>query len=100
MVRSAQAGEVAPTDKTYLAQIVTARAGIPQTDAEKRVNEAFYALKTGVERARKIAVVLGFLTASILLIGAAVAWWAAAIGGTHRDAGIIWLGLAKVERVW
>lgn len=100
LVRSAQAGEVAPTDKTYLAQIVTARAGIPQADAEKRVNEAFYALKTGVERARKIAVVLGFLTASILLIGAAVAWWAAAIGGTHRDAGIIWLGLAKVERVW
>ena len=31
LVRSAQAGEVAPTDKTYLAQIVTARAGNPSS---------------------------------------------------------------------
>lgn len=90
-----QAGAVGVQDKTYLAQLISARTGIPQADAEKRVNEAVDSLKTGADRARKIAVVVGFLTASILLIGAAMAWWAASVGGAHREKGTIWHGFAS-----
>ena len=32
-------GDVPAADKTYLAQLVSARTGINQADAEKRVNE-------------------------------------------------------------
>ena len=95
LARDIQAGAVGVQDKTYLAQLISARTGIPQADAEKRVNEAVDALKTGADRARKIAVVVGFLTASILLIGAAMASWAASVGGAHREKGTIWHGFAS-----
>ena len=72
----------------------------PQADAEKRVDEAVDALKAGVDRARRVGVILGFLTASILLIGGATAWWAAALGGSHRDTNKIWHGFTRVERLW
>jgi hypothetical protein len=100
LARSIQAGELAPPDRTYLAQVVAARTGVPQADAEKRVDEAVDALKAAVDRARRVGVILGFLTASILLIGGATAWWAAAVGGGHRDTGTIWHGFTRVERLW
>jgi hypothetical protein len=98
LARDAQAGGVSSGDKTYLAQVVSARTGLSQADAEKRVDETVDALKTGADRARRIAVIVGFLTASILLIGAAIAWWAAGVGGAHRESGTIWQGFAKIER--
>lgn len=98
--RSMQAGELTSPDRTYLAQVVAARAGIPQAEAEKRVDDTVNALKTGVDRARRISVILGFLSASILLVGAVTAWWAAAVGGAHRDSGTIWHGFTRVERLW
>ena len=100
LARSIQARELTPPDRTYLAQVVAARTGIPQADAEKRVDEAVDALKAGVDRARRVGVILGFLTASILLIGGATAWWAAALGGSHRDTNKIWHGFTRVERLW
>jgi hypothetical protein len=100
LARSLQAGEFTQPDKTYLAQVVAARTGIPQTDAEKRVDETIDALKAGVDLARRVGVILGFLSASILLVGGATAWWAAALGGSHRDSGKIWHGFTRVERFW
>ena len=100
LARSIQAGEITTSDKTYLAQIVAARTGVPQADAEKRVDEAINALKAGLDRARRVAIVLGFLTASILLIGGAAAWWAAALGGSHSDTGTIWHGFSRVQKLW
>lgn len=97
LARSIQTGEIAASDRTYLAQVVSARSGIAQTDAEKRVDEAIDALKAGVDRARRVGIILGFLTASILLIGGATAWWAAALGGSHRDTGTIWHGFSKIQ---
>ncbi len=100
LARSVEGGEFAPPDRTYLVQVVAARTGIPQADAEKRVENTLDALKKGVDRARRMAVILGFLSASILLIGGATAWWAAALGGRHRDTGTIWHGFLRVERFW
>lgn len=90
-------GEVAPSDRTYLAQLVGARTGLPPAEAEKRVSDTLDQMKASLERARKLAIVLGFLAASILLIGAAVAWWAAEIGGMHRDNGTVWHAFAKIK---
>ncbi len=49
-------GEVSSDDRAYLAQLVSARTGLTQADAEKRVNDvltqADAALKTAADRAR------------------------------------------------
>jgi hypothetical protein len=100
IARSLQAGDISAPDKTYLSQVVAARTGISQADADKRVDDAITELKAGVDRARRIGIILGFLSASILLVGAVTAWWAAALGGKHRDAGLIWNGFSRVEKLW
>jgi hypothetical protein len=97
LLASARDGEISASDRTYLAQLVAARTGLSQADAEKRVFDTLDQMKAGVDRARKIAIVLGFLTASILLIGGAVAWWAAALGGKHRDEGTVWHGFSEIK---
>jgi hypothetical protein len=66
-------------------------------DAEKRVTEALDQMKAAADRARKIGIVLGFLTASILLIGGVSAWWAANVGGKHREEGTVWHGLSEIK---
>ena len=45
-------------------------------DAKKKANDA-----------RKLGVVIGFLTAAALAVAAAAAAWAANLGGRHRDQG-------------
>ena len=97
LLRSAGKGEVSSADRTYLAQLVAARTGISQADAEKRVTQSLDELKAAADRARKIGVVLAFLTASILLIGGATAWWAAAVGGSHRESGTLWHGFSEFK---
>lgn len=79
-------------DREYLSSRLAARAGIAQPEAEKRVDDALAKLtqaketaKQAAERARKIAVLTAFMTAAALLVGAAAAWWAAGLGGEHRD---------------
>ena len=66
-------------------------------DAEKRVTETLDQMKAAADRARKIGIVLGFLTASILLIGGVSAWWAANVGGKHREEGTVWHGLSEIK---
>jgi hypothetical protein len=92
LAAGAVSGEVSADDKAYLARVVAARTGMTQADAEKRVNEvlakADAAVKTAAEKARKAGVLLAFLTAASLLASAAAAWWAARLGGRHRDQGV------------
>ena len=82
-------------DRNYLAEMVAARTGLPPADAAKRVDDVVAQLKDATNRARKMAVVLGFITAATLLLGAAAAWWGATVGGRHRDDGTIWAGFAN-----
>jgi hypothetical protein len=79
---------MAPDDRTYLVRAVAARTGIPQADAERRVAEVTAAARRAVRRARDLSVVIGFMTAASLALGAAAAWFAANIGGQHRDRAI------------
>jgi hypothetical protein len=76
---------ITPEDRTYLVRLVAARTGIPQPDAERRVDDAITGATTAVQKARRSAVILAFGTAVSLLVGAAAAWYASCVGGRHRD---------------
>jgi hypothetical protein len=82
--RAALPGGVSSDDRTYLVRLVTAR-GAPAADATKRVDTAITEVKDQAETARKTGVLLGFLTAASLAVGAAASWWAAKVGGAHRQ---------------
>lgn len=85
-------GDVPAADKTYLAQLVAARTGLSQEDAQKRVDEVIAKAKEAetkarqaADAARKAATYLSLFTAFSMLIGAFIAAVAAKIGGDHRD---------------
>jgi hypothetical protein len=74
-----------PEDKSYLAQIVVARAGLSPADAGMRVSNVFGTVQQTAEAARK-ALAHSLLWIFIaLLFGAFCASFAATIGGRQRD---------------
>ena len=75
----------AADDRAYLVRLVSGYTGLAQADAERRVDETVVRATTAVRKARRTAVILAFSTATALLLGAAVAWFAAGAGGRHRD---------------
>jgi hypothetical protein len=82
---SLRQGDLPAADKSYLAQLVAARTGLSQTDAEKRVSDVFARAQQAVDIGRK-AIARGLLWVSFaLLIGAFCASVAATIGGRQRD---------------
>lgn len=85
-------GALAPADRAYVAQIIAARTGIPQADAEKRVDAAVAQAKhaadeakAAADTARKAAAWLSLWVFISLLIGAFSASYAATFGGRLRD---------------
>jgi MFS family permease len=74
-----------PEDRAQLLRIISSRTGVTGPEAEARVTDFVQRSTRSVRRARRSAVVIGFMTAAGLLVGAAVAWFAAAGGGSHRD---------------
>jgi hypothetical protein len=78
-------GDIPAADKSYLAQLVAARTGLSQADAEKRVSDVFARAQETADTARKTvahSLLWAFLA---LLIGAFCASFAATIGGRQRD---------------
>jgi hypothetical protein len=85
-------GDVSADDQTYLAQIVSAQAGISQADAQARVNAAVAKVKAAklkaqqeADAARVAAEEASIYTALSLLVGAFIACIGAALGGRLRD---------------
>jgi hypothetical protein len=72
-------------DRTYVAQVVAARTGMSEADAEKRVNDVVTEAKTAIDDARKGAAKLSFWLTAALLFGAFAASLAAVEGGSLRD---------------
>jgi hypothetical protein len=72
-------------DETYLAKLVAATTGVSQTDADRRVSEAFAQVQQATETARKAVAHLSLWIFIALLIGAFCASYAATIGGRERD---------------
>jgi hypothetical protein len=92
--RSIQDGKVtlAPDDRTYLAQMVAARTGASQADAEARVdsivsqlNDAQQKARATADEARKRAAQFSIAIAIAMVIGAFIAGLTAALGGRTRD---------------
>jgi hypothetical protein len=92
LLMSAADGALSDDDRAYLTRVVGARASLSQADAEKRVDllseqmkNSAVKLRAANETARKASILLAFLTAATMVLGAAAAWWGAGMGGRHRD---------------
>ena len=96
-ISGALSGALQPDDVRYLGQVVAARTGLSQADAEKRVSETFarmdskrkdaeIAAREAADKARKASAYSALWLFISLLIGAFVASWAATFGGNQRRA--------------
>lgn len=81
--------DLAGDDRAYLVRLVAARTGLSPPDAERRVTQVMESARKATSKARRSGVVIGFITAASLLVGAAAAWVAALTGGRHRDGGTV-----------
>ncbi|QGM45817.1 hypothetical protein [Methylocystis heyeri] len=88
-------GEMTPADRSYVVNVISAQTGIGAQEAARRVDAATQELKSDhdktkqlEEKARKIGVLLSFISAAAMLIGAGAAFGGAALGGRHRDDGL------------
>ena len=100
MARSLAFGELSAGDKTYIANVVAARTGLSQPDAEKRVTDVFDQAKAdeaqakdkaraAADAARKTGVAVALWTLIALLVGAFSAAFMGAVGGATRDEAIV-----------
>ena len=96
LATDALSGDMPAADKTYVAQVVAARTGLSQADAEKRVTDvveqakaarekAVEAARTAADAARKTGVYVALWAFISLLIGAFSASYMATLGGRVRD---------------
>ena len=92
LARSLTSGDVSAADRTYLAQLVAARTGIPEADAQKRVDDTIAQVQAdetkarqAADTARKASAAASIFTALAMVIGAFIACAAAALGGQLRD---------------
>ena len=92
LVSAATTETIDPADRDYLASVIAARSGISPEEAAQRIDQAVAQARQieaeareAADRARRASLVAAFLTAASLAIGAAVAYWAATMGGRHRD---------------
>jgi hypothetical protein len=88
---SLKSGQLDARDRTMLVQMVMQRTGMPQAEAEKRVDDAYAELKAAEQKARdaadaarKAALITAFAAAATLLLGCAAACVGAAAGAKHR----------------
>jgi hypothetical protein len=88
LASSLATGSLTEPNRTYLTQLVAQRTGISQQEAEKRINDAVTAARQAADKARRAAVVTGFVTAAGLVLSLGAAWWAAMKGGQHRDTSV------------
>jgi hypothetical protein len=90
LARSISQGRLDDADKTYLAQLVSARTGLAPDEAQRRVSEteskARDAVKDATDKAAKTGAYLAFWTFMSMLFGAVAATLAGMLGGQLRDA--------------
>lgn len=78
-------GDLSPADRTYIAKVVSARTGLSQADAEKRVSDTIAQAKKTADDTRKATAKLMLWLAASLLAGALAAMLGAVEGGMLRD---------------
>jgi hypothetical protein len=85
LARSIGQKEAPGTDTSYLAQLVAAKTGLNQTEAERRVSETILEARQTVDRLRSVTARILLWSFLALLMGAFCASYAATIGGRQRD---------------
>jgi len=96
IAQSVATGELAADDRAYIVEVVARQTGVEPDEVEARVADAeqrIVAMRdeavAAAEEARRIGVLAAFLVAASLLVSAAGAYFAAGLGGRHRDEGTI-----------
>jgi hypothetical protein len=77
--------EISAANRTYAAQVVAARTGLPQAEAERRVTEVVTEVKKAADETRKATMKLTLWLAASMLAGAVAAMLGAVEGGFLRD---------------
>ena len=88
LLTSSSHSGVTSEDRTYLIGLVSRVTGLSAADAQGRTDAAIASARNNISRARRAAVLIAFLAGAAALLGGAVAWFAAGIGGRHRDGAI------------
>jgi hypothetical protein len=100
-VASIKNGQLDQRDRATLVAIVQQQTGLPQAEAEKRVDDTYTELKNAeqkardtAEKARKAGLITAFGVAATLLLGCAAACAGASAGAHHRHerVAITWFG--------
>lgn len=89
-------------DKAYLVQLVAKQTTLSNDEAKGRVDQAYSNIEkakadvaSAAEAARRLGVIASFLLAASLLISAAAAYWAASVGGRHKDEAAVFEGFFR-----
>jgi len=85
LLKSASHNGVPNTDRNYLTTLTAAITGMPEEEARAQVNHEIAAAGQELHKARVAAVLQAFFVGVALLVGAAVAWFAACEGGRERE---------------
>jgi hypothetical protein len=88
LTSSVAGGSITGDNRNQLIQLVAQRTGIPQAEAERRVDQAVNDAREAADKARRAAILTGFVTAAALIVSLAAGWWAAMRGGHHRDTSV------------
>jgi len=89
-------GSLNSADRNYLVQVVSGHTGLSEADAQRRVDETYararsmkeaaeQRVRDAADKARKQAVIIGFLTAAASLMGLVAATWASDLGREHQS---------------
>jgi len=95
-----QSGELSDADRQYLGQLVAAKTGLAQAEAEQRVTDTFTRSKQSVDQAaakakqaaddaRKASALLALWLVVSLFVGAFIASLSATWGGRLRDSAVL-----------
>ncbi|MBY6241626.1 hypothetical protein [Methylosinus sp. Sm6] len=98
LVLASPTGNFASEDRAYLVNVIASQTNFPPGAADERVDAVAANMRSDVDKARKLGIYFGFLTAATLAIGAATAWCAARVGGRHQDQNIDLRTLVKPWR--
>lgn len=86
LARSATQGRLDDNDRAYLIQVVAARTGLSQDEAQRRVSDVEAKARDAADTAAKAAAYFSFWTFMALLFGGAAATLGGMLGGQLRDA--------------
>jgi polyhydroxyalkanoate synthesis regulator phasin len=105
LARSVAEGEVSAEDRAYLVQLAASQTGTDPAQVEARIDEVLADLEQArqaaveaAERARVAGVIAAFVLAATMLVSAGAAYFAAVMGGNHRDNNVAFRYVAATRR--